>query len=191
MVDSGSLTRDDHDLQRAEPDPESARASWAEAAREQLIETAGRYHAVTTSKELAEAVQQRTGIRTRQPPHYWITDVLSRVAKDCAAREEPNLSSLCVNAAGSVGDGYGRVVAEATGQAPADQDRHAALARLECYRHFGAVGLPAGGGAPALTAKLAASRTRARKAAQEERPVATCPTCHLALTASGVCDNCD
>jgi hypothetical protein len=82
-------------------------------------------------------------------------------------------------------------VTETTGQAPPDPDRDAAQVRLECYRHFGAVDLPAGGGSPALTPRLAATRTRTRKAAQEARPVPTCPTCHLALTASGVCDNCD
>jgi hypothetical protein len=170
--------------------PDAARSSWAEAAREQLIETARRYQAVTTYKELGEAVQQRSGIRTKQLLHYWISDVLLRVAKDCAARREPNLSSLCVNAAGSVGEGYRLAVDETTGQAPTDPDRHAAHVRLECYRYFGA-DLPAGGGAPALTARLAATRTRTRKAAQEARPVPTCPTCHLALTSSGVCDNCD
>ncbi len=135
-------------------------------------------------------MQERSGIRTKQLQHYWLGDVLQRVAQDCAARGEPNLSSLCVNAAGSVGDGYGLAVADTTGQAPSDPDRHAALARLECYRHFGA-DLPAGGGAAALTPRLAATRTRTRKAAQEARPVPTCPTCHLALTSSGVCDNCD
>jgi hypothetical protein len=191
MVETGSVTRDDHELEVTEPDPEAARSSWAEAAREQLIATARRYQAVTTYKELGAGVQQRSGIRTKQLVHYWIGDVLLRVAKDCAARGEPNLSSLCVNAAGSVGDGYRLAVAETTGQAPTDPDRHAAQVRLECYRHFGAVGLPASGGAPALTAKLAAARTRARKAAHEARPVATCPTCHLALTPSGACDNCD
>src|SRR5215213_10934803 len=106
MVDSPSLA------------PDAARSSWAEAAREQLIDTARRYQAVTTYKELGEGVQQRSGIHTEQLPHYWISDVLLRVAKECAARNEPNLSSLCVNAAGSVGEGYAVAVAETTGQAP-------------------------------------------------------------------------
>src|SRR4051794_4119319 len=92
--------------------PEAARSVWAEAAREQLIDTARRYRAVTTYKELGEGVQHRSGISTKQLLHYWISDVLLRVAKDCAARGEPNLSSLCVNAAGSVGEGYRVAVAE-------------------------------------------------------------------------------
>ena len=174
----------------ADVGPEVARAAWAEAAREQLLQTARRYQAVTSYKELGEGVQQRSGIHTKQLLHYWISDVLLRVAQDCAARGEPNLSSLCVNAAGSVGEGYRVAVVATTGEQPTDPDSHAARVRLECYRWFGA-DLPASGGAPALTTKLAATRTRTRKAAHEARPVPTCPTCNLALTASGACDNCD
>jgi hypothetical protein len=169
---------------------EAARVAWAVAAREVLVDAARRYQAVVTHKELGLAVQERTGIRTKQLQHYWIGDVLRRVSQDCASRGEPDLSSLCVNSSGSVGDGYRSLVAATTGQEPADPDAHAARARLECYRHFGA-DLPGNGGLPALTPKLAASRTRARKAAHEARPVALCPTCNLALSAGGTCDNCD
>jgi hypothetical protein len=170
---------------------EAARTAWADAAREVLTDTARRYQAVVTHKELGHAVQERSGIRTKQLQHYWIGDVLRRVSEDCASRGEPDLSSLCVNSSGSVGDGYRTLVAATTGEEPADPDAHAARTRLACYRHFGADDLPGHGGNPALTPKLAATRTRARKAAHEARPVPLCPTCHLALTASGVCDNCD
>ena len=169
---------------------DAARAAWAHVARELLTETAGRYQAVVTHKELGLAVQEGSGITTSQLQHYWIGDVLRRVSQECASRGEPDLSSLCVNSSGSVGDGYRVLVAATTGEEPRDPDAHAARARLACYRHFGAA-MPDNGGAPALTPKLAATRTRARKAAQEARPVALCPQCHLALTATGVCDNCD
>ena len=169
---------------------EVARQAWAESAHELLSETARRYQAVTTHKDLGLAVQERSGIRTKQLQHYWIGDVLRRVSEECASRGEPDLSSLCVNSSGSVGNGYRTLVAATTGSEPADPDAHAARARLACYRHFGAE-LPGNGGSPALTPKLAATRTRARKAAHEARPVPLCPTCHLALTAAGVCDNCD
>ena len=56
-----------------------------------------------TSKELAAPVMERSNINTKRPTHYWIGDVLGRVAADCAERDEPLLSSLCVNAEGSVG----------------------------------------------------------------------------------------
>ena len=85
---------------------EEARTAWALAARDGLLDVARRYHSVITYKELAALVQWRTRIRTTQLIQHWIGDVLTRVAVDCAARDEPNLSSLCVNAEGSVGDGY-------------------------------------------------------------------------------------
>ena len=169
---------------------EAARDIWAETARGLLVDVARRYQAVVTHKELGLGVQERSGIRTKQLQHYWIGEVLRRVSEGCASRGEPDLSSLCVNSSGSVGDGYRTLVAATTGEEPADPDAHAARARLACYRHFGAE-LPGNGGSPALTPKLAATRTRARKAAHEARPVPLCPTCHLALTAGGVCDNCD
>jgi hypothetical protein len=189
--EGGELTAPDGERTAEEVGAEPARAAWADAARELLIETAKRYQAVLTHKDLGLGVQERSGIRTKQLPHYWIGDVLRRVSEECASRGEPDLSSLCVNSAGSVGDGYRTLVAATTGEEPTDPDAHAARARLACYRQFGAVGLPGNGGAPALTPKLAATRTRARKAAHEARPVPLCPTCHLALTAGGVCDNCD
>lgn len=173
----------------AEMGTDAARAEWALAAREVLLGTARRYHAVITTKDLAAQVQVRTGITTSQPVHYWIDDVLGRVASDCASRGEPNLASLAVNAEGSVGSSYANAVG-GTSDAPADHDNHAARERLASYQLVDAVGLPSDGGVAALTSKLAASRTRSRKAKLEAREIPTCPTCYLALPASGVCDNC-
>jgi hypothetical protein len=166
------------------------RSAWAVAARDLLLVTAGQYRALITYKELAEGVQRTTGIRTKRLMHYWIGDVLGRVAAQCAERGEPLLSSLCVNAAGSAGPSYGASVKAATGTAPEDLDEHAADERLKCYQHFGAT-LPAGGGKPALTAKLSAARSRDR-AKRRAVEVATqiCPVCQLQLPATGICDNC-
>jgi hypothetical protein len=168
---------------------EAARSAWAESAREVLIEPARSYGATLTTKQLSERVQDRTHIRTRRLTHYWIGDVLGRVARDCAERAEPNLSALCVNADGGVGEGYGQVVQELTGDAVGDPETHAAQERFECYRHFGAQ-LPADGGRPQLTDRLAAARTRARKAAKDARPANVCPSCNMALPATGACDSC-
>jgi hypothetical protein len=169
---------------------DSARRAWADAGREVLLEAAHRYRAVVTYKELAGEVQLRTGIRTKQLMHYWIGDVLGRVSAECSKRQEPLLSSLCVNAAGSVGPGYAIAVRAASGEILEDLDDHAARERLACYQHFQATGLPADGGKPALTHQLAASRDRTRKANSVQRPIATCPTCHTQLPATGVCDFC-
>ena len=171
--------------------PDDARDQWAVAAREVLGEVAQKYQAVLTYKELAIAVQERTGIHTRQLQQHWIGDVLARVAAECFRRDEPNLSSLGVNAQGSVGEGYRKVVADHTGTAPDDPDAHAAQVRLECYRAAGAEDLPADGGRAALTPKLGASRSRLRAAALRDRPAVVCPKCHMAVLPSGACDTCD
>ena len=174
----------------ADMDVEQVRTEWAEAAREELIETAGSYHTVLTHRELAAAVQERTGIRTKQMTHAWIGDVLARVARECASRGEPLLSALCVNADGSVGEAYGVAVKEITGKLPSDLDDHAAAQRLECHRFFEAGDLPSHGGSKALTEKLSAARTRSRRKHHAEKEANVCPTCQMALPATGVCDNC-
>ena len=69
-------------------------------------------------------------------------------------------------------------------------DVHAAAERLACNTYFGA-DLPDGGGLPQLTPQLAAARTRQRKASVIERRINVCPTCSMAIPATGVCDNCD
>jgi hypothetical protein len=169
---------------------EAAREAWAVEARTALIHTAKRYRAVLTYKELASIVQSHTGIRTKQLTNHWIGDVLRRVSEECGRRNEPLLSSLCVNTSGSVGEGYAVAVRLVHGEAPADPDTHAASERLACYRFWDA-DLPSDGGRPALTAKLAGSRARQRKARLEAQPVGMCPTCNMALPATGVCDDCN
>jgi hypothetical protein len=170
---------------------EEARAAWVTAARPILIETARSYRSVVTHKELAEGVQERSGIHTEQRVHYWIDDVLATVGRDNSARDEPLLPALCVNREGSVGASYAALVLELTGEAPADPDDHAAKQRLDCHRFFEAPDLPEGGGSSALVPQLANARARIRKAAVAARPVKTCPTCYMELLPTGVCDTCD
>src|SRR3712207_6723569 len=81
---------------------EHARATWALAARERLLEAAMRYHAVVSQSELGDFVQRRSLIRTGQAAQHWIGDVLHRVSSECSSRREPLLSALCV-------DNHGRV----------------------------------------------------------------------------------
>lgn len=189
----------------------AARAAWAEAARPVLLEAAGRYRALVTYRQLAAAVQESTGITTTQLMHQWIGDVLGRVTEECQSRGEPLLSSLCVSVQGSVGQGYADAVEHARGTRPTDPDEHAAIERLECYRHWEAVGLPRDGGTPLRTAHFTtvrksapgkpASRAAApRKAAPrkatpapapETKPIPLCPRCFTQVPASGVCDYCD
>lgn len=167
-----------------------AREAWAGVAREVLVATASKYRATITYKELATQLQDQTGIRTKTLQHHWIGDVLRMVSDENVKADEPLLCSLCVNAKGSVGAGYGNLIDTPEGEElPADLDLHAAAARLECYRKW-ASDLPATGGSPALVEQEASRREREAKKAAELRPRPHCPTCFLRLPASGHCDTC-
>lgn len=171
---------------------QDAKIAWVPIARESLVRTAGTYNAYVTYRDLAEELQEKSGIRTTQLVHYWIGKVLTTVASNCHEHDEPLLSSLCVQQNGSVGNGYAAALDATYGGAPPeDLDLAAAEERLRCYRHFGAT-LPPDGGSPMLTPTLAATRTkkeatarRARKALEAVRPI--CPLCHVQLPSSGVC----
>lgn len=183
---------------------EASRDAWALAARETLLEAAHRYRATVTPKQLAIEVQRRSGIRTKQQMHYWLGEVLGKVALDSASRDEPMLVALCADDADRVGDGYAVAVLAVTGDRPEHPNAHAAKERLECYRFFHALGLPADGGSvappkPAAAApravgtrRTAAPRTPAvkRPGKPADLPQAICPTCFMAIPRSGVCDNC-
>ena len=139
--------------------PEATREAWTAAARDTLLEAARRYRATVTPKVLAIEVQRRSGIRTEQQMHYWLGEVLGRVALESADRDEPQIVALCVDEAGRVGDGYAVAVRAAYGEPPENPNAHAAKEQLECYRFFEAVGLPADGG---QVARRSWSRRRAR-----------------------------
>ncbi|MGW7444708.1 hypothetical protein [Kitasatospora sp. NPDC054795] len=167
---------------------------WTRAAYPALVEVARRYHAVISYADLAEAVQEASGVRTRINQRHWIGKVLSLVILEAHRRGDPPLTALVVHATdGRVGPGYQEVLAVA-GQPPVaaemDREQHAAAARLACYRHFGA-DLPADGGTPALAPRLRASVERkAAAVAAPPRPPAICPNCFLELPATRVCDSC-
>ncbi|WP_295658350.1 hypothetical protein [uncultured Nocardioides sp.] len=192
-------------------DTDTVRETWSLAARHVLSDTAMEYHAVIGVTELAEAVQQRTRIRTRQAAGLWVGDVLYRVALACQRRREPLLGALVVGPDGRMSDWYADTVATVRGDRVTDPDQHAAQERLECYRVHGAE-LPPGGGQPALPprresarreparrttatspARRAAPAARRTPAVRKPEPAqaAVCPTCFMALPATGVCDTCD
>ncbi len=169
---------------------EDAKAAWTPVARQTLENVAGTYHEVINYADIAEELQSVSGIRTRQLVHYWIGDVLGEVTRECHHHGEPLLSALCVHQDGSIGDGYGIALAETSGDPiPDDLDMAAAEERLRCYQHFGAV-MPADGGHAALTPTVAAKRRVASRRAWEDRVRPSCPSCHIALPASGLCDYC-
>ena len=175
--------------------PKFAQPYWAKHAYEVLVETAGRYNAVITYSELAEEVQRRSSLRTKSQMRNWIGGLLADLVKVNHARNEPPLTSLVVHKDdGQVGVGYDEVLRVAGEQPIADaleRETHAAAARLECYRHWGAE-VPADA-KPTLSAKtrvVRASTPRAA-AATEARRGAVCPTCFMEMPVSGPCPNCD
>ncbi|MEJ5914373.1 hypothetical protein [Pseudokineococcus sp. 1T1Z-3] len=178
--------------------------AWARAALAVLTARARTYNATIGYGDLARALFARSGVATRSLLQNWIGDVLARVSDACAdpGTDHPPLDALVVREAdGSVGAGYGDAVERHTGTRPADVDRHAAHARLQCYQAL-ARDLPADGGQPTLTARSTSSRSRgagvpprrrtvAAPAAPPPPPPATCPSCHMQLPRSGQCDMCD
>ena len=155
--------------------------TWARLTRDILSRTAATYHAVVREPELAEELQATSGIRTTRHHDSWMPKLLAPIALLCERAGEPPLTSLVVGTS---------------------DDLDAARRRLECYRWAGSA--PADGGVPAQlpgTAPRRAPRQRgagaapvpARKprVAKTDKPVAVCPSCFMALPATGVCDNCD
>lgn len=175
--------------------PKVAQPYWVKHAYEALVETAGRYNAVITYSELAEEVQQRSSLWTNSAMRNWIGGLLADLVKVNYARSEPALTSLVVRKDdGRVGAGYAEVL-RANGESPIDDETerelHAAAARLECYRHWGAV-VP-DGARPTLTVRTREREVRARtprSAPTQERRGNVCPTCFMETPVSGACPNC-
>jgi hypothetical protein len=173
--------------------PGEAEDAWAEEARQILTDVAGTYHRLIDRTDLAAEVQEASGVRTSKNPHYWLSRVLAQVAAVNAIKDEPALTALVVHRLnGTVGDDYDEVLRLAGVPAITDpnaREKHAAAARMECYRWAGAT-MPADGGHPALSPRLDQRIVRERKRAREDAVPTVCPSCFMALPATGVCDNC-
>jgi hypothetical protein len=168
-------------------------STWADHAHDILMGVARRYHAIITYKELAETVQERSGIRTTALLHNWIGAMLSVVVHEGHRRGEPPLTALVVHVDdGMVGTGYAEVL-QVAGEPPLHDDmereRHAAASRLRCYRRF-ARDLPADGGAPALAPRLDSAVRRRRERLSPTAKAAVCPRCFIQMPATNVCDEC-
>lgn len=162
--------------------------TWIRVARDVLSRTAAGYHAVISEGDFAEELQAATSIRTTRPYGRWLDKVLGPLARACEISGDPPLTSLVVG--------------------PHD-DPSAARARLECYRWAGSA--PPDGGEPkplSVTVNKPARAARTPRAgggaravreprtpapkrvAKSDRPIAVCPSCFMALPATGICDNC-
>lgn len=161
--------------------------AWIPLAYDELIATARRYNSVVTYKELAESVQEASGIRTRSLLTNWIGNLLEQVAMRAKAELEPPITSLCVHQDGTIGPGYAHAPKSVDDDVLEDIELYAARHRLLCYQKY-AEDLPPDGGQPTLT-KTVAER-RARSLPKVEKPVVTCPVHNIAVPPSGVCDYC-
>jgi hypothetical protein len=171
---------------------EEAEDAWAPEAHAILTRVAGSYQALIEHAELAAEIQENAGIHTRRQVRSWIGPVLERVAQMNHENNEPPLTSLVVHKAdGTVGVGYDETLRLTVGEIsdPAEREKHAAKARLECYRWAGA-NVPAGGGRPLLTPRYEQILARQRKENRAAEQPNICPSCFMAIPPTGVCDNC-
>lgn len=167
--------------------------AWALAAHAELAETATGYGHFITVNELAERVQEVSGVHTKAPTRTWMDAILRKVARRCHSAGEPPLTALCVRQNQTVGDAYKYVLELAGLPIPDDLELHAAYARWQCYQHYGAA-MPADIGIPPLTPRVASRRAAAAPAQAEVKPqperAAVCAQCFIQLPASGVCQYC-
>ncbi len=180
----------------AEPEALSAaeaEAIWAAHAPQVLAQVAKTYQALISHTDLAARLQAETGVRTRSNPQTWLGRVLAISAAADHEAGRPPLTALVVHRVnGTVGAPYAEVL-RLTGQDPIDDEvaleRHAAEARMECYRWAEAT-MPADGGHSALSPRYDMVLSRGRKKARQEAEPDVCPTCFMAIPPTGECDNC-
>lgn len=169
-----------------------AAVAWALAAHEVLVETASGYGNFVTVTDLADRVQEMSGVRTDAPTRTWMDAILRKVARRCHGAGEPPLTALCVNRNHKVGDTYKYVLELAALPVPADLEMHAGYARWQCY-HTYAADTPAEPGIPPLTPKVAAARGMSTAPAEvkpETTRVVMCSDCFTQLPANGICYYC-
>jgi hypothetical protein len=181
-----------------EPEPltqELAEEAWAPEVHRILTRVAGTYQGLIEYAELGAEVQEASGVHSSRPVRSWIGPVLCRVAQENHARNEPALTALVVHKGdGIVGVGYDEALTLAgipPIEDPVAREKHAAQARLECYRWAGAT-MPANGGRAAVSPRFEQIQARLRKerrAAEQEQPN-ICTSCYMAIPPTGVCDNC-
>lgn len=168
---------------------------WEPIAREALIRTAHRYRTTISYQELADLVQESSGVSTDQLMTHWIGHLLERVAVAAEAQGEPPLTALCVRQDGSIGEGYGGSrLAEGT-----DLEALAASDRFRCYQRY-ATDLPADGGEPAPLVRVTLRREpRERSTAPRSAPrppataaptEVTCPSCWMIVPIATTCRSC-
>jgi hypothetical protein len=141
--------------------------TWAKATHTILEETAATYHATITEGALAHRLMTETGIATARPHPKWLPKLILPLAALHHRDDYPALTALVVDGRGWVGERYDdvrRAAEQLPITDPAERERHAARARLECYQWAGSA--PEDGGFPA---SVEMTRSRAARAPREPR----------------------
>ncbi|MFC9433810.1 hypothetical protein [Nocardia sp. NPDC057030] len=170
-----------------------ATVAWALAAHAELSEIATGYGHFITVGELAERVQEVSGVHTGAPTRAWMDAILRKIARRCHKAGEPPLTALCVRQNHTVDDTYKYVLELAGLPIPDDLELHAAYARWQCYEFYGAA-MPADMAVPPLTPKVAGRRAPSTTSQVEIKPQPTrpavCAQCFIQLPANGTCEYC-
>ena len=167
-----------------------ALAAWVPIAYDALIEVARRYNRWTTYLELTDRVQEISGIRTKMLIGNWSGQLLEQVARAAADVGEVPLTSLCVHQDGTIGIGYLRAPKAVAVDPDVDVDDLAAEHRLLCYQKY-ADDLPADGGTPTVTPRVAEARARRATSKRADAEAKLCPIHFVELSTNGLCSFCD
>ena len=90
---------------------EEAEKAWTVEAQQVLTRVAGTYRATIESNELANELQQATGIHTRSQVRTWLGSVLTTMARQGHELGEPPLAALVVQkSTGMVGTRYDEIL---------------------------------------------------------------------------------
>lgn len=178
------------EVDRSRVEFSDALETWIGLAYDALILTASSYHAVISYGELAQKVQEASGVRTKMLLANWIGRLLERVAQEAKRVGDPPLTSLCVHQDGTIGEGYVNAPKSVDDSPGDDVELYAANHRLLCYRKY-ARDLPSDGGSPALTSVESERRRVAARHAKRAEPPNLCRRCSTVLPVSGRCDYCD
>lgn len=162
--------------------------SWIPIAHKILTEVASEYNRTTTYSELTDAVQSRSGIRTKMLIANWSGKLLEGVAQRAADAGEPPLTALCVRQNGTIGEGYSRAPKSVLSDPNTDVEDLAAQHRLLCYQAY-ASDLPADGGVATLTPQVV--KMRSLRSTTTVEPRAVCNIHFLEMSANGACGQCE
>ncbi|MGQ0467666.1 MAG: hypothetical protein ACT4QG_20405 [Sporichthyaceae bacterium] len=185
--------------------------AWIPLAYDELLAVASTYRKVIVHEDLAEHVQELSGIATRVEVGTWIPKLLEGVAILAKAQGDPPLTALCVRANGTVAPGYAKLPKSVPDDA-GDAEANAAKHRWLCYQRY-AKDLPEDGGRPGpafakqrvarasssgsvtprTTTPRAPRSSSAKPAVVAPEPVRApiCPVHFQVLPPSGRCDLCD